>query len=172
MFCCYFIPFYWKWCFICLLLQEKNKWESSGIENSVVGIFGLIISFTFLQSANAHRERSIYIHGQANSVDMLYRYSKEMPDSFYRETHFFLLAFLNNQLTYKQQSNDEQFLSNAKKIIESYWSKLEYYKKQDTNLTNANQLNKISEYLERIQSSFILNSYSYIERTPQLLSFF
>lgn len=151
--------------------KKKNKWESSGIENAVVGIFGLIISFTFLQAGNAHRERYAYIHRQAHNIDMLYLYSKEMPDSFYRQTKLFLLAFLNNQLTYKQQSSDEEFLSKASKMTNSYWSYLGYYKKQNTNLTNANQLNKISEYFDQIQSSFVLNAYSYSERAPLLVMF-
>ena len=70
--------------FYAVQYKKKHKWETSGIENAVVGIFGLIISFTFLQAGNAHRERYANIHKQANSIDMLYRYSKEMPDSFHR----------------------------------------------------------------------------------------
>ena len=151
--------------------KKKNKWESSGIENAVVGIFGLIISFTFLQAGNAHRERYVYIHRQANNIDMLYQQSKEMPDSFYRQTKLFLLAFLSNQITYKQQSNDQEFLSNATEIIDSYWVHLRYYKKQNANLNNVNQLNKISECLDQIKSSFVLNAYSYNERTPSLVMF-
>lgn len=151
------------------LYKKKNKWESSGIENSVVGIFGLIISFTFLQAGNSHRERYAYIHREANNIEMLYHYSKEMPDSFYKQTKIFLMAFLNNQLTYKEQANDEQFLFNAKQIADLYWSDLEYYKKQNTNWTN--QLNKISDCFDEIRLSFLLNAYSYSERTPPLVMF-
>ena len=45
--------------------KKKSKWESSGIENSVVGIFGLIISFTFLKAGNAHHERAANIHKES-----------------------------------------------------------------------------------------------------------
>ena len=119
--------------------KKKHKWENSGIENAVVGIFGLIISFTFLQAGNAHRERYAYIHKQANNIDMLYRYSKEMPDSFRRKTKLFLLTFINYQITYKKQANDEVFFANVREIIDSYWSQLGYFKKQSTSTTNANQ---------------------------------
>ena len=108
--------------------KKKHKWETSGIENAVVGIFGLIISFTFLQAGNAHRERYANIHKQANSIDMLYRYSKEMPDSFHQQTKLFLLNFINYQITYKKQPNDEEFLSKAAKIMDYYWSHLGYFK--------------------------------------------
>ena len=151
--------------------KKKHKWENSGIENAVVGIFGLIISFTFLQAGNSHHERYAYIHKQANSIDMLYRYSKEMPDSFHRHTKLFLLTFINYQLTYKPKQSDEDFLENAEKIIDSYWSYLANYKKQSTSITNANQLNKISDCLDQLQSFFILNAYSYSERAPSLVMF-
>ena len=151
--------------------KKKHKWETSGIENAVVGIFGLIISFTFLQAGNAHRERYANIHKQANSIDMLYRYSKEMPDSFHRQTKLFLLNFINYQITYKKQPNDEEFLSNAAKMMDSYLSHLAYLKKQNTNLTNADQLNKISECFDQIQASFFLNAYSYSERAPSFVMF-
>jgi len=151
--------------------KKKHKWETSGIENAVVGIFGLIISFTFLQAGNAHRERYASIHKQANNIDMLYRYSKEMPDSFHRQTKLFLMNFINYQITYKKQPNDEEFFANARQIIDSYWSQLGYYKKQPASITNANQLNKISDCLDQLQSSFILNAYSYSERAPSLVMF-
>ena len=154
-----------------LKYKKKKSWESSGIENAVVGIFGLIISFTFLQAGNAHRESYAHIHKEANNIDMLYRYSKEMPDSFHKQTKLFLLTFINYQITYKKQANDGGFFANARQIIDSYWSQLGYYKKQSIYLTSANQLNKISDCLDQLQSSFILNAYSYSERTPSLVMF-
>ena len=150
--------------------KKKSKWESSGIENSVVGIFGLIISFTFLQAGNAHRERSANIHKEANNIDMLYRYSKAMPDSFYKFTQKTLLAFLNNQITY-EQSNDEQFYYNAKKISDSYWFYLIRYNEQASDLRNADQLNKISVCFDEIQTSVSLLAYSYYEKTPSFVMF-
>ena len=102
---------------------------------------------------------------------MPYRYSKEMPDSFHRRTKLFLLNFISYQITYKKQPNDEEFLSNAAKIMDSYWSHLGYFKKQNTNLSYAGQLNKISECFDQTQASFIINAYSYTERAPLLVMF-
>ena len=149
--------------------KKKKSWESSGIENAIVGIFGLIISFTFLQAGNAHRERYAHIHKEANNIDMLYRYSKKMPNSFPLQTKMFLLSFLNNQLAYKQQGNDGNFLYNAAQISESYRSYLRACKNQNFNSTTVNQLNKISDCFDQVQSSFILNAYSYTERTPSFV---
>ena len=150
--------------------KKKSKWESSGIENSVVGIFGLIISFTFLQAGNAHRERSANIHREANSINMLFQYSKAMPDSFFKFTKNTLVTFLNNQITY-EQSNDEQFFYNAKKISDSYWVYLIKYNEQTGNLNNAKQLDKITLCFDQIQTSVSLLAYSYYERTPSFIMF-
>ena len=150
--------------------KKKSSWESSGIESSVVGIFGLIISFTFLQAGIVHRERSVNIHREANNIEMLYRYSKAMPDSFCRFTQNTLETFLSNQISY-EQSNDEQFILNAKKISDSYWSYLIKYNERSSNLTNANQLNKISVCFDQIQTSVLLLVYSYYEKTPSFIIF-
>ena len=150
--------------------KKKSKWESSGIESSVVGIFGLIISFTFLQAGIVHRERSANIHREANNIEMLYRYSKVMPDSFYKFTQNTLETFLSNQISY-EQSNDQQFIYNAKKISDSYWSYLIKYNERASNLSNANQLNKISLCFDQIQTSVSLIAYSYYEKTPSFIIF-
>lgn len=150
--------------------KKKSNWESSGIENSVVGIFGLIISFTFLQAGNAHRERFANIHKEAANIDMLYRYSKGMPDSFYKVTRNTLITFLDNQITY-QQSDDEQFLYNAKKISDSYWLYLMNYTEQTNDLIHADRLNKISVCFDQIRTSVSLLAYSYYERTPSFVMF-
>lgn len=163
-------------CFICLGIfcavryKKKHKWESSGIENSIVGIFALIISFTFLQAGNAHRDRLATIHREANYIDMLYRYSKEMPDSFYRYTQKELITFLKNQLSY-EEFNDKKFFYNAKVISDSYWAKLREYKKKGNDFTYADQVNKISECFDQIQATVSLNAYSYYERTPPFVMF-
>lgn len=150
--------------------KKKSKWESSVIENSVVGIFGLIISFTFLQAGNTYRERSATIHKEANSIDMLYRYSKAMPEPFYKFTQNTLVTFLRNQITY-EQSNEEQFLYNAKKISDTYWFYLIKYNEQTSDLKDATQLNKISVCFDHIQTSVSLLAYSYSERTPSFIMF-
>ena len=55
--------------------------------------------------------------------------------------------------------------------MDSYWSHSGYFKKQNKNLTNADQLNKISECFDQIRASFIINAYSYTERAPSLVMF-
>ena len=146
--------------------RKKNTCEGSGIENAVISIFGLIISFTFLMADNAHRERYTYIHQEANAANILYRYSKEMPDSFKTGAKLFLTAFLNNQLSYDKNhpGSEELLLSNAAKISEHYLNFVASYKKQHSG--NEKQIDKMDGCFDDIQTSFSRHAYSYLERTP------
>lgn len=150
--------------------KKKANWESSGVEAAIVGIFGLIISFTFLQAGNAHRERYANIHKEAINIEMLYRYSKEMPDSFQRYTRQVLTSFLDNQLDY-EKTGDRQFFFKAKKISDSYWEMLRSYNIQSSDFGNTHPLNKISDCFDQVQSSVSLYAYADYERTPPFIMF-
>lgn len=156
--------------FIANRLKKKSKWESSGIENAIIGIFALIISFTFLQAGNAHKDRSANIHSEANYIEMLYRYSKEMPDTFYRYTRNEIATLLKNQLAY-EKTNDEQFFYKSKVASDSYWTRLRKFKEGGSDSVNASTVNKISECFDQIQAAVSLNAYSFYERTPSLVMF-
>ncbi|WP_157557919.1 hypothetical protein [Niabella aurantiaca] len=146
--------------------RKRSRWESSGIENSIVGIFGLIISFTFLQAGNAHRERYAYLHKEANNIDALYRHSREMPDSFRLYTKNMLQEFLRNQLAY-ERSGDIRFFYNAKEQSDAYWADLVALKKQN----DQPAIDKIATYFDQLQDTVSLFAYSNYERTPAFVIF-
>lgn len=149
--------------------KKKRSWESSGIENAIIGIFGLIISFTFLQAGNAHRERSANLHREVNNIDMLYRYSRELPDSMYQYTRNMLSVFLQNQLVY-EKTGDITTFATAQKMSEAYWQNLRTFKKQATP-EQAETVNKISGYFEQIMAAATLYAYANYERTPVFIMF-
>ncbi|WP_300602082.1 hypothetical protein [Niabella sp.] len=149
-----------------LRYRKKFRWDSSGIENSIVGIFGLIISFTFLQAGNAHRERFAYLHKEANNIDALYRYSRKLPDSFRLYTKNMLQEFLKNQLAFEQSGNGT-FFYNAKKQSDAYWVRLTALKKQQHNVA----IDKVTEYFDQLQDTVSLFAYSNYERTPAFVIF-
>ncbi|MBO9591343.1 MAG: hypothetical protein J7599_00455 [Niabella sp.] len=146
--------------------RKRSRWEGSGIENSIVGIFGLIISFTFLQAGNAHRERFAYLHKEANNIEALYRYSREMPDSFRLYTKTMLQEFLKNQLTYEQSGNIG-FFYNAKKQSDAYWANLAALQQQQ----HSAAIDKVAEYFDQLQDTVSLFAYSNYERTPAFVLF-
>ncbi len=173
----WWISFYILLLFTSLLLgirygvvyKKKRSWESSGIENAIIGIFGLIISFTFLQAGNAHRERSANLHREVNNIDMLYRYSRELPDSLHRYTQNMLTGFLQNQLIY-EKTGDVTTFATAQKMSEVYWKNLRGFKKQATP-EQAEVVDKISGYFEQIMAAATLYAYANYERTPVFIMF-
>lgn len=173
----WWMMFYVLLLFVSLLLgirygtayKKKQAWESSGIENAIIGIFGLIISFTFLQAGNAHRERSANLHREVNNIDMLYRYSRELPDSMYRYTQHMLTAFLQNQLTYEKTGNVTTFTA-SKRMSDAYWQKLQAFKARSTT-QQAAVVDKIAGYFEQITAAVTLYAYANYERTPVFIMF-
>lgn len=153
--------------------KKKKTWASTGVESVVIGIFGLIISFTFAQSGNSDNQRAAYIHEQASSVDKLYRYSKQMPDSFALETKTMLISFLDNQFSFDKTklSNEKLITSKAEKILSDYWNYITLYRNQNSNPIVAGQLDKINAAFDSLKYSTTRHYFSFIERIPSLVMF-
>ena len=151
--------------------KKKKIWESTGVESAVIGIFGLIISFTFLQSGNAHRERSVFIHDESSAVDRLFRYSKQMPDSFALQTKTMLINFLDNQFSFnkKQLDNGKLVSDNGGKILSNYWNYLTQYRNQHTSPIVTVQLDKINGAFDNLKYSTTRHAFSFAERTPAVV---
>lgn len=146
--------------------RKASRWENSGIENSIVGIFGLIIFFTFLQACDAHRERFACLYKEANNRDALHRYSREMPDAFRLYTKTMLQEFLKNQLAYEHSGNVD-FFYNTRRRGDAYWVDLAVLKKQQQNTA----IDKLAEYVDQLQDTVSLFAYSNYERAPAFVSF-
>ena len=48
--------------------RRQVAWKASGIENGILGLFGLLLSFTLLMSGNAQKERTNIVHQMADGV--------------------------------------------------------------------------------------------------------
>src|SRR5688500_6695939 len=48
--------------------KRQVAWKPSGIENGILGLFGLLLSFTLLMSGNAQKERTIMVHQMGDGV--------------------------------------------------------------------------------------------------------
>src|SRR5688572_8354517 len=48
--------------------KRQVAWKASGIENGILGLFGLLISFTLLMSGNAQKERTAIVHQMGDAV--------------------------------------------------------------------------------------------------------
>lgn len=56
-----------------------TRWNRSGLESSLIGAYGLLLSFGFFLSGNVHREYAALVHDQSEVLAKLYRESQLLP---------------------------------------------------------------------------------------------
>ena len=79
--------------------RRRGKiWKPSGIENALITIFGLLLSFTLLSSNNTLKERTVLIHQSSDAVAELYRESELLPAAGPAIVRGLLLRFLALEL--------------------------------------------------------------------------
>ncbi len=61
--------------------NKKRTWKNSGVENAIIGFYGLLLSFTLVQSGVSNKERLGYIHQEADALALMYRESLFLSDS-------------------------------------------------------------------------------------------
>ena len=78
--------------------RRRKIWKPSGIENALITIFGLLLSFTLLSSNNTLKERTVLIHQSSDAVAELYRESELLPAAGPAIVRSLLLRFLALEL--------------------------------------------------------------------------
>jgi len=78
--------------------RRGRIWKPSGIENALITIFGLLLSFTLLSSNNSLKERTVLIHQSSDAVAELYRESELLPAAGPAIVRGLLLRFLALEL--------------------------------------------------------------------------
>lgn len=160
------IGYYWANRFY----TRKNKeWKASGIESAVIGLFGLMLSFTFLSSGNAMRERNNLVHKLADAAADMRRESLFVSDTLKSYSKEFLLRYLNAQIDFNSEihTDKDDFIRDVSTINGIYLTRLTDYSKispahmQDVRLI-LSSFNQLNTFFYRIM-------YSYEERTPRLI---
>jgi hypothetical protein len=146
--------------------QRQREWKPSGSEAAMIGLFGLLLSFTFLSSGNAFRERSGNIHSESDGVADLRRQSLFVSDSLKQMTKDYLIKYLDRQVdfskAYKRDHNG--FRQAVSEINGDYLTKLVAYGKRSENHHREAQI--LLPYFNKLNSMFYRNLYSFTERVP------
>ena len=147
-------------------LQRNKSWKVVGVENGLLGIFGVLVSFTMVISGNFVRERADYIHSEADELSLIFRTSKFYDKALQGKVHDYLRDFLRVQI-----SNKTPTISQCSLLIDS----MEVInKKLDNFLVQYAQLSVKAEsdvrnlvpLVERARSKYYVLIYSFMERTP------
>jgi hypothetical protein len=147
------------------ILRNKT-WKAIGIENGLVGIFALLISFTMVASGNFVRERSDTIHQEADALALIFRASKFYDDTLKHEVHQYLKDFLRIQMSKGKPSPEEcrQLMDSIQSVDRRLDEFLLSYNRAHPEATA--DIKNLIVLIEKAGSRYYLLLYTFMERTP------
>lgn len=147
-------------------VQRQLHWKPSGAEAAMIGLFGLLLSFTFLSSGNAFRERSGNIHSESDAVADLRRQSLFLDDSLKQMTKDYLLQYLHRQVDFSKayRRDHEGLRQSVSEINGDYLTQLTSYSKLSE--THHRDVQVLLPYFNKLNGLFYRNLYSFTERVP------
>ncbi|MFC6225307.1 hypothetical protein ACFP2F_18815 [Hymenobacter artigasi] len=141
--------------------RRGRIWKPSGIENALITIFGLLLSFTLLSSNNTLKERTVLIHQSSDAVAELYREGQLLPAPGPAIVRGLLLRFLALELA-EHRPKPRPDPAHARKIAaldHQAWQQLRGAVRPDDVRRLLPALHKLSAATSRLH-------YSYQEGTP------
>lgn len=148
--------------------KRQVTWKASGIENGILGLFGLLISFTLLMSGNAHRERTSIIHQVAdgvaqmkNATDVILPEDRQYVYDYLRKTIDLHMALYDQEI-----SRSNELVNDLNDLNEKFWPGLHY--KDDSASFNQDIHALLPVYNQLNAASFRL-AYSWSERIPPMI---
>lgn len=89
-------------------IRKNKQWTASGTESSVIAIFGLLLSFTFLSSNNTMKERLKIMQETSNAAENLRIQDSFMNDTIGKQTNKYLSNYLNIMSDFKNRYQDDK----------------------------------------------------------------
>jgi len=148
-------------------IKRNEFWKPVGIENGLIGIYALLISFTMVGSGNYVRERSEIIHQEADEIALVFRTSKFYKDTLLQnQVHRYLRDFLSIQFSNSRPSPEEclqliDSIEATEKMLDLFL--IDYVRK---NPSAKAEVNSLILSLEKAESRYYLLLYTFMERTP------
>lgn len=158
------------WGYLLAKKRYKDKgriWAPSGTEGPIIGFFALLLSFTFLSTNNAMRDRVLMVHKEADAVSNLRRQSLLCSQDFKTITKDFLVQYIDQQIAFYDARDQQEFdqIKNRMELLNgSYLSNI--LKIGSNNPDAKLQLQALYPYYNSLSSSFYAITYSFAERTP------
>jgi len=148
--------------------KKKRDWRPSGIEAAIIGLFGLMLSFTFLAAHTATRERNRMVHEQADAIATMRRNSLLLPDPIKNDTRHFLRAHLAIELRMDSARFDgrEAVHDRMEGLMGRYIAQL---LEHSTDSTLAAGVAVMMQDLNAVSSTYYRTYYGYEERIPRLM---
>ncbi|MBC7826097.1 MAG: hypothetical protein H7122_00010 [Chitinophagaceae bacterium] len=152
------------------LYYNKNiVWKASGIENGIIGLFALLLSFTLLMSGNIQRERTVMVHQFADGVAQVERMTALVPSSARDSIADYLRQHLDLHINYYENKIDrpDELVTALNRLNGNFW---QHFPRQSDSSGHTLRMQLLPVYNQLNSSSYKL-IYSYMERVPALIIF-
>lgn len=156
--------------FAYLNYKKKGKlWKPSGIETAIIGIFALLISFTFVSSGNAMKERIRLIHQESDAVAELNRGFHFFRSGMADTLRTYVVRYLTLQISFQKEeiTHPDSVMNDVVELNRSLWESIGPAITQSKDVED--DMKSIMPSLNKLNSTFFAIVYSYKERTPPII---
>jgi hypothetical protein len=146
-------------------LKRERTWRASGVENGIIGFYGLLLSFALLTAGNLNKERNTLIYQHVDGLGNLYRRSLLMPDS----TQAWVQRNVVHLIRLKTASinADRQSLARLQQETEEAYTIM--WKELAGHSFDEQDITEITHDLAVLHSIDLRIGYGFQERTPTLV---
>ena len=146
-------------------LKRERAWRASGVENGIIGFYGLLLSFALLTAGNLNKERNTLIYQHVDGLGNLYRRSLLMPDS----TQMWVKRSVARLINLRTESINSDRESLARLQLETEAAYTEMWKELARRAFAEDDIAEITHELAMLHSIDLRIGYGFQERTPTLV---
>lgn len=146
--------------------KKQRLWKNSGVENAIIGFYGLLLSFTLVQSGVSNKDRIGYIHQEADALSTIYRESFFLRDSTRQEMQQAVMVIMELNLKAGKADAEELILiyTAINDAYDDTWAKVREIVREKT--VDSETMEVIKDGLNRAIAVNYKIQYSHQERTP------
>ncbi len=152
--------------------RKKNKtWAGSGIENAIIGLYALLLSFTLLSSGNMQGDRNSLVHHASDAAAQISRSSVFFTDRFGAKIKDHLSGYLGVQIRFyegKIKSRGDA-LREMGRLNERFMKELSVLAAESPSARE--EVKTFMPMYNELNAAFYRLVYSFDERTPAIIMF-
>jgi len=148
-------------------IKKNRVWKPIGVENGVIGFYGLVLSFVLVMSGNTSRERNTLIHSHSNVLEEIHMNSFFYPQAMRAVVDQELLTMikLRQQLGNAEAGEFDKVCSQIETEHLSVWNEL----RSNASSLSPSQMITLTERISEGTALHYRIKQSYRERTPMRL---
>jgi hypothetical protein len=152
-----------------IYIKNNKPWKASGIETSVIAIYALLLSFTFLSSNNSMKSRVEMMHQTSDASANLRRQSLLSTDTIKAVTKDYLINYLEIMRDFKNHylKGEDELIKDIENVNGDYLTALTSIGKSSA--SGKDEALRLMPYFNELNSHFYRILSSYNERTPHLI---